>query len=78
MPGIHTINIDVSSPINQMVMVHVFDQLGRWIPFAHQNMEIRPGQQTICLRNLPFHEGVYFVRIESGQFHKTDKFVVLK
>ena len=72
--------IQFSIPIVQIrhaVSVQIYDITGKLVGTL-MDEELKPGHHTIQWNASGFSSGVYFVRLQSGDFSKSQKLILLK
>ncbi len=72
-----TTNIRYSIPFATKVVLRVYDILGREVRTLVNTVQA-PGQYTVTLNAQRLASGVYFYRINAGDFSATKKFVVVR
>ncbi|MEO0215808.1 MAG: T9SS type A sorting domain-containing protein, partial [candidate division WOR-3 bacterium] len=76
-PAKGMIRIRFNSPDNRRVAVKLYDVCGR-LMHKEDIKKSRIGMNEIIVRPGGFSAGVYFVRLEAGDFKKTEKAIMLK
>ena len=63
--------------LNWLMSVQIYDITGKWVRTL-MDEELKPGHHTIQWNASGFSSGVYFVRLQSGDFSKSQKLILLK
>ena len=71
------ISITYTIPINSYVSIAIYDMLGNQITFLINNFQTS-GYHTINWNASSYPSGVYFIRMESGEFSQTQKVLLVK
>lgn len=69
--------IKYSIPQNQLVTLKIFDLLGREI-MSLVNDDKSPGKYSVNFDGSSFASGIYFYRMQAGNFIDTKKFILIK
>ncbi|MCX6152449.1 MAG: T9SS type A sorting domain-containing protein [Ignavibacteriales bacterium] len=69
--------IKYSLPIQKQVSIKVFDVLGREVKTLIDDLKL-PGNYEVIFNATGLSSGIYFYRIDAGEFSKTKKMLVLK
>jgi hypothetical protein len=70
-------NINFQIPVREFVSLKIFDLLGKEI-FVLVSEELNPGLYNVKFNSENLSSGVYFYRLQSGNFTETKKLVFLK
>ena len=69
--------ISFSIPVDQFVALRIYDILGREVTVL-LNDHMESGSHEIAFNSTNLASGIYFYRLETGKFSRTQKMVLIK
>ena len=73
-PAVTSVNVNLTVPVHSSVAFQVFDISGRTVKETEGGFD--PGTHTVTLDGL--ETGVYFLRMQAGEFSASSRFLVLR
>jgi len=70
-------NVKFNVPVNSHVKLIVYDALGRVVKFL-LDRDLNPGSYEIVFNGESLNSGIYFLRMESDEFHNVRRMVLIK